>query len=97
MFWTAIKHVFSSNTLLTPWMQGMTSKPTSPSESPLLFNPWNQLNSHVTGFGNTQASRGRWKSPSSTHNKNVHYSADVLICGTSTVLITSGYHAVTYI
>ena len=35
-----------------------TSMPTSPSESPLLFNPWNQLNSDVTGFGNTQASRG---------------------------------------
>ena len=48
----------SSNILLTLWMQGMTSKPTSPSESPLLFSPWNQLNSHVTGFGNTQASRG---------------------------------------
>ena len=37
--------------------KSMISMPTSPSESLLLFNPWNQLNFDVTGFKNTQASR----------------------------------------
>ena len=35
----------------------MISVPTSPSESLLLFTPWNQLNFDVTGFKNTEASR----------------------------------------
>ena len=69
-FFTAIWHVFhptfcsppgcfivSSNILLNPWTWWMSSKPTSPSGSQLLFNPWNQLNSDVMGFGNTRASR----------------------------------------
>ena len=37
----------------------MISMPTSPSESLLLFNPWNQLNFDVTAFKNTQASRDK--------------------------------------
>ena len=35
----------------------MISMPTSPSESLLLFTPWNQLNFGVTGFNTTRASR----------------------------------------
>ena len=35
----------------------MISIPTSPSESLLLFNPWNELNSDAAGIGNTQASQ----------------------------------------
>ena len=37
-----------------------------------------------------------FSSPSPTHKRDVQYSVDVLVCGTSTVLVTSGYHAVTY-
>ena len=46
----------------------MISMPTSPSESLLLFNPWNQLNFYVTGFKNTQASRD---------NRSCHFHAQL--------------------
>ena len=42
--------------------------PTSPSESLLLFTPWNQLNFDVTGFNNTQDSRD---------NRSCHYHAQL--------------------
>ena len=49
----------------------MISMPTSPSESLLLFNPWNLLNFHVTGFKNTQASRD---------NRSSHFHAQLCRC-----------------
>ena len=49
----------------------MISMPTPPSESLLLFNPWNQLNFYVTGFKNTQASRD---------NRNCHFHAQLCRC-----------------
>ena len=46
----------------------MISMPTSPSESLLLFNPWNQLSFDVTGFKNTQASHD---------NRSCHFHAQL--------------------
>ena len=46
----------------------MISMPTSPSESLLLFTPWNELNFDVTGFNNTQASRD---------NRSCHFHAQL--------------------
>ena len=51
------------------------STPTSLSESLLLFNPWNQLNSDVTGFGNTQASQENANHIFHSH-RDVHCSVD---------------------
>ena len=45
--------------------------PSSPSESLLLFTPWNQLNFYVTGFKNTQASRD---------NRSCHFHAQLCRC-----------------
>ena len=71
-FFTAIWRVFHSP-------NSMISMPTSPSESLLLFSPWNQLNFDVTGFKNSQASRdNRDKSPFSRTTGIVHNSLDVL-------------------
>ena len=60
-FFTAIGHVFNQP-------DPMISMPTSPSESLLLFTPWNQLNFDVTGFNNTQASRD---------NRSCHFHAQL--------------------
>ena len=49
----------------------MISMPTSPSESLLLFNPWNQLNFYVTGFKNTRAPRD---------NRSCHFHAQLCRC-----------------
>ena len=49
----------------------MISMPTSPSESLLLFTPWNQLSFDVTGFKNTQASRD---------NRSCHFHAQLCRC-----------------
>ena len=46
----------------------MISMPTSPSESLLLFTPWNQVNLDVTGFKNTQAYRD---------NRSCHFHAQL--------------------
>ena len=72
-------------------------------KSRLSTHPRNQLNSDVTCFRNTQASREKRNHHLQEHitasrhhlprrNKNVHCFVDVLVCGTSTVLMTSGYH-----
>ena len=100
-FFTSIWHMFHPP-------HPMISMSTSPSESRLPIHPWNQLSSDVTGFRNTQASRENRNHhlqehiPASHHHlprttRNVHHSVDVLICGTSTALMTSGYHAATCI
>ena len=74
----------------------MISMPTSPPESQWPIHPWNQLTSDVTGFRNAQASRENRNHHFPRTAGIVHNSVEVLICGTSTMLMTSGYHAVTY-
>ena len=64
LFFTAIWCVFHQP-------NPMISMPTSPSESLLLFNPWNQLSFDVTGFKNTQASRD---------NRSCHFHAQLCRC-----------------
>ena len=73
-FFTAIWRVFHQP-------NPMNSMPTSPSESLLLFNPWNQLNFNVTGFKNTQASRDNSDNRSRHFPRTsgiVHNTVDVL-------------------
>ena len=53
------------------------SKSTSPSETQLLFNPWNKLNSDVTGFRNIKPLRRMQIAIFHAH-RDVHYSVDVL-------------------
>ena len=71
-FFTAIWRVFHQP-------NPMISMPTSPSESLLLFTPWNQLNFAVTGFNNTQASRDNRSCIFHAQLESSIYSVDALI------------------
>ena len=73
--------LFSSRPFGTCFIQPnpMISMPTSPSESLLLFTPWNQLNFDVTGFKNTLASRDNRSCHFPRTTGIVHNSVDVLI------------------